>query len=68
LVISQAASGVGYLNMVDNKDLVLSTNNVERVRVKTSGIDVTGDVVASSKVSTADVVASSKVSTADVVA
>ena len=37
VVLSQAASGLVSLNVIDNKDLIFGTNNTERMRVTSSG-------------------------------
>jgi hypothetical protein len=32
LIVQQVASGNAYINLVDNKDLIINTNNIERIR------------------------------------
>lgn len=48
-MIQQVASGNAYINLIDNKDLILNTNNTERIRVTAAGVtQIAGQVTAAS--------------------
>lgn len=47
VVIQQVASGNAHINLIDNRDLILNTNNTERIRVTAAGVtQIAGQVTA----------------------